>query len=306
MKYVFGPVPSRRLGMSLGVDIVPFKTCSFDCVYCQLGLTIKKTVERVDFVPVDDVLAEIKEVIESGKNVDFITFSGSGEPTLNSKLGEMIRKVKAFTDIPIAVITNGSLLYRKDVRDDLISADLVVPSLDAISNNTLDKVNRPYNDLNIDMIIDGLREFAKDYKGKLWLEILIVKGINDNLEELKQMADTIRDLRIDKIQLNTVVRPPAENFALPLTNKEMDQIASLFDDRVEIIADFDRSPKSLSQNDKSIEDRIVDLVKRRPCTIDDISNSIGLHKIEVIKHIEHLLKAGHVSQTTLNNKTYYK
>ncbi|HGE69339.1 TPA: radical SAM protein [Candidatus Poribacteria bacterium] len=306
MKYVFGPVPSRRLGMSLGVDIVPFKTCSFDCVYCQLGLTIKKTTERADFVPIDDVLAEIKEVIESGKNVDFITFSGSGEPTLNSKLGEMIRKVKAFTDIPVAVITNGSLLYRKDVRDDLISADLVVPSLDAISNNTLDKVNRPCNDLNIDMIIDGLREFAKDYKGKLWLEILIVKGINDNLDELKQMADMIRDLRIDKIQLNTVVRPPAENFALPLTNEEMDQIASLFDDRVEIIADFDRSPKNLSQNDKSIEDRIVDLVKRRPCTIDDISNSIGLHKIEAIKHIEHLLKAGRVSQTTLNNKTYYK
>ncbi|MGB9596807.1 MAG: radical SAM protein, partial [Candidatus Poribacteria bacterium] len=306
MKYVFGPVPSRRLGMSLGVDIVPFKTCTFDCIYCQLGLTTKKTIERADFVPVDDVMAEIKDTIETSKRIDYITFSGSGEPTLNSKLGEMIRKVKAFTDIPIAVITNGSLLYRKDVRDDLMNADLVVPSIDAIFDKTFNKINRPHSDLNADMIIEGLRNFAKDFRGKIWLEILIVKGINDDLSELRRIADIIRDINIDKIQLNTVVRPPAESFALPLTSEEMDQIANLFDDRVEIIADFDKSPKNLAQNGKSIEDRIVDLVKRRPCTADDISNSISLHRIEVIKHLDHLLKAGHISQTTLNGKTYYK
>lgn len=306
MKYVFGPVPSRRLGMSLGVDVVPFKTCTFDCVYCQLGLTTNKTIERADFVPVDDVLAEIKEAVANNKSIDYITFSGSGEPTLNSKLGEMIRKVKSFTDVPVAVITNGSLLFRKDVRDDLMVADLVVPSVDAIFDNTLNKVNRPHSDLNVNMIIEGLCEFARDFKGKIWLEILIVKDINDDLSELKHIADIIRDINIDKIQLNTVVRPPAENFASPITSDEMDQIASLFDDRVEIIADFDKLPKAMSQNEKSIEDRIVDLVKRRPCTVDDISSSLGLHKIEVIKHLDHLLKAGSIDQTTLNNKVYYK
>lgn len=306
MKYVFGPVPSRRLGMSLGVDIVPFKTCTFDCVYCQLGLTTNKTVERADFVPVDDVLAEIKETVEANKRIDYITFSGSGEPTLNSKLGEMIRKVKSFTNVPVAVITNGSLLYKKDVRDDLMLADLVVPSIDAIFDKTFNKINRPHNDLNADMIIEGLRQFSRDFKGKIWLEILIVKDINDDLCELKRIADTIQDINVDKIQLNTVVRPPAEDFALPLTSEEMDQIASLFDNRVEIIADFDDLPKTMSQSEKSVEDRIVDLVRRRPCTADDISNALGLHKLEVIKHLDHLLKVGNISQTTLNNKVYYK
>jgi wyosine [tRNA(Phe)-imidazoG37] synthetase (radical SAM superfamily) len=306
MKYVFGPVPSRRLGMSLGVDIVPFKTCTFDCVYCQLSVTTKKSVDRDDFVPVDDVLAEIKEVIESGKHVDFITFSGSGEPTLNSKLGEMIRRVKAFTDTPIAVITNGSLLYKKDVRDDLNEADLVVPSLDAISDASFSKVNRPHNDITAKMLIDGLRKFAHNYRGKLWLEIMIVKGINDNRDELKQIADIIREFRLDKIQLNTVVRPPAEDFAMPLTLVEMHEIAGLFDDRVEVIADFDKIPKHVSYNEESIEDRIVALVKRRPCTADDISSSLGLHKIEVIKHVDHLLRAGSIDQTNRDGRVYYK
>ncbi len=306
MKYVFGPVPSRRLGMSLGVDIVPFKACTFDCVYCQLGLTTKKTIEREDFVPIDDVLTEIKEAVDTNKNIDYITFSGSGEPTLNSKLGEMIRKVKSFTGIPVAVITNGSLLFKKDVRDDLMMADLVVPSLDTIFDNTFDNVNRPHSDLNINVILEGLRKFAEEYKGKIWLEILIVKGINDDPNELKRIADTIRNFRIDKIQLNTVVRPPAEGFALPLTSDEMRQIASFFDDRVEIIADFGKSSTNLSYDKKSIEDRIVDLVKRRPCTADDISNSLGLHKVEVIKHLDHLLKSGNIDQTTLNGKVYYK
>jgi wyosine [tRNA(Phe)-imidazoG37] synthetase (radical SAM superfamily) len=167
MKYVFGPVPSRRLGMSLGVDIVPFKTCTLDCIYCQIGITTKKTIDRDDFVPKDDVLAEIRKVEK--ENVDFITFSGSGEPTLNSKLGEMIRGVKDFTDTPVAVITNGSLLYRDDVRKDLSEADLVVPSLDAITDSTLEKINRHHKGLTAKMIIMDSRILHSNLRVKYGL-----------------------------------------------------------------------------------------------------------------------------------------
>jgi wyosine [tRNA(Phe)-imidazoG37] synthetase (radical SAM superfamily) len=307
MKYVFGPVPSRRLGMSLGIDIVPFKNCTFDCVYCQLGVTTRKTIDRGNFVPQDEVLAEIREVIDKkADNIDFITFSGSGEPTLNAQLGEMISRTKVFTDIPVAVITNGSLLYMDDVRNDLSEADLVVPSLDAITDSTLAKINRPYESLTAKMLVDGLRDFTQQFKGKIWLEIMIIKGINDDMGELKQTAALVRDLKLDKIQLNTVVRPPAEDFALPLTAEEMKEIAGLFDDRVEIIVDFDKIVKHKTQDEESIEERISALLRRRPCTADDISTSLGLHRNEVIKYVNHLLQADSIKQTRRGDKWYYE
>jgi len=307
MKYVFGPVPSRRLGMSLGIDIVPFKNCTFDCVYCQLGVTTRKTIDRGNFVPQDEVLAEIREVVDKkADNIDFITFSGSGEPTLNAQLGEMISRTKVFTDIPVAVITNGSLLYMDDVRNDLNEADLVVPSLDAITDSTLAKINRPYESLTAKMLVDGLRDFTQQFKGKIWLEIMIIKGINDDMGELKQTATLVRDLKLDKIQLNTVVRPPAEDFALPLTAEEMKEIAGLFDDRVEIIVDFDKIVKHKTQDEESIEERISALLRRRPCTADDISTSLGLHRNEVIKYVNHLLQADSIKQTRRGDKWYYE
>jgi wyosine [tRNA(Phe)-imidazoG37] synthetase (radical SAM superfamily) len=307
MKYVFGPVPSRRLGMSLGIDIVPFKNCTFDCVYCQLGVTTRKTIDRGNFVPQDEVLAEIREVIDKkADNIDFITFSGSGEPTLNAQLGEMISRTKVFTDIPVAVITNGSLLYMDDVRNDLSEADLVVPSLDAITDSTLAKINRPYESLTAKILVDGLRDFTRQFKGKIWLEIMIIKGINDDMGELKQTATLVRDLKLDKIQLNTVVRPPAEDFALPLTAEEMKEIARLFDDRVEIIVDFDKIVKHKTQDEESIEERISALLRRRPCTVDDISTSLGLHRNEVIKYVNHLLQADSIKQTRRGDKWYYE
>jgi wyosine [tRNA(Phe)-imidazoG37] synthetase (radical SAM superfamily) len=127
-RIIYGPVPSRRLGISLGVDIVPFKTCSYDCIYCQLGRATNHTIKRGSFVPIDSVLKQIKDVVDQNSDIDYITFSGSGEPTLNSDTGEIICKIKDFTSIPIAVLTNGSLLWQQQVRKDLSSADLVVPS----------------------------------------------------------------------------------------------------------------------------------------------------------------------------------
>ena len=174
MSYVFGPVPSRRLGRSLGVDLVPFKTCSYDCIYCQLGRTSCKTVERKQWVPLDDVLAELKEKLST--RPDYITLSGSGEPTLFWRTGELIDRIKAMTDVPVAVLTNGSLLWCKDVRDQLTNADLVIPSLDAGDQSMFRAVNRPHEDISFERMLDGLIAFRKAFGGQYWLEIMLLAG----------------------------------------------------------------------------------------------------------------------------------
>jgi len=308
MKYIFGPVPSRRLGASLGVDVIPSKTCTFDCVYCQLGVTKNKTADRQAFVSKANVINELKEILDKEANrIDYVTFSGSGEPTLNSEIGEMIEQIKAFTNVPVAVLTNGSLLYRADVRKDLCKADLVVPSLDAIIEGTFLNVNRPHESLHLSMIIEGLREFSQEFQGKIWLEIMLVKNVNDDINELKYIADLVQDIKLNKIHLNTVVRPPAEEFALSVTREEMINIANLFDERVEIIADFDKIvAHKVHANGELIEDRIVSLLKRRPCTVDDISASLGIHINEAIKYVNHLIENGLIRQLRNDNKWYYE
>ncbi len=306
MKYIFGPVPSRRLGMSLGVDIVSLKTCTFDCVYCQLGSTPSKSTQRQSYVPKEEVLDELREALdgEAGR-VDFITFSGSGEPTLNSDIGEIIHQIKSFTHVPVAVITNGSLLYKDDVRKDLSEADLVVPSLDAVTAATFRKINRPDDDFTVDLIIEGLRKFTQEFTGKIWLEIVIVRGINDDPEELKQAAELVRDLKVDKIHLNTVARPPAEEFALAITADEMCNIASIFDSRAEVIVDFDKLV-AREAHIENMENEVIALLRRRPVTVDDISNSLGIHTNEAIKYINHLKNNGSVKRIKYGDKWYYE
>ena len=286
--------------------MVPFKTCSFDCIYCQLGTTTNKSVERRSYVPKEAVINELREVLNNRTGgVDFITFSGSGEPTLNSDIGEMIHQTKTFTSVPVAVLTNGSLLYRDDVRKDLGRADLVVPSLDAVTEDTFAKINRPHESLTVELIIEGLEKFTREFRGKIWLEIMLVRGINDSPEELKKTADLIRGMKVDKIHLNTVARPPAEESALAINADEMRSIVSMFDSRAEVIVDFDK----LVAHDVDAEDidsEIMSLLKRRPCTVDDISNSLGLHRNEIIKYVDHLTTNGTIIRVKYGNKWYYE
>ncbi len=315
MKYTFGPVPSRRLGMSLGVDMVPFKTCSFDCIYCQLGRTTDKSVQRQSYVPKEEVLDELREVLDNeadsagrdarAPRIDFITFSGSGEPTLNSDIGEMIRRVKTFSSVPVAVLTNGSLLYRDDVRKDLSRADMVAPSLDAIMKGSFERVNRPHESLTAEMLTEGLRKFAQEFEGEIWLEIMLVKGVNDDPEELRQTAELVRGLKVDKIHLNTVARPPTEESALAITAEEMSHIASMFDDRAEVIADFSKQVEHKAHGE-DIEEEMSALLKRRPCTVADISSSLGIHRNEVVKYVNHLTTNGSVRRVKHGDKWYYE
>ena len=303
MGQIFGPVPSRRLGFSLGVDTIPFKTCSLNCIYCQLGRTINKTIQRKEYIAADDILREIEEVLREGKRIDYITFSGSGEPTLNSEIRRMISRVKELTSIPLAILTNGTLLYRPRIREDLMEADLVIPSLDTVTQEIFEMVNRPHPSLKIEKVITGIDSFSQEFNGKVWLEIMVVKGINDSLEEIEKAAQVIKQMNLEKIQLNTVVRPPAEEFARPLTAEDLKNIKTVLGKKCEIIAEFKRVTQKAYKRD--VEKRILSMVKRRPVTLVDISHSLGLHRNEIIKYVETLEKKYQIRTKVHSGERYY-
>jgi wyosine [tRNA(Phe)-imidazoG37] synthetase (radical SAM superfamily) len=202
-QYIFGPVPSRRLGRSLGVDIVPFKLCPLDCVYCQLGRTTDKVSARKDYAPIDEVMSELKQRLDEGTKADFITISGSGEPTLHSRLGELINRIKAATKIPVAVLTNGVLFDDPLVRADCSRADVVLPSLDAADRQTFERVNRPCAGISIENVISGLCLFRNQFKGRIWLEVFIVEGVNTDPQQIAALRAAIERIKPDKVQLNT-------------------------------------------------------------------------------------------------------
>ena len=302
--HTFGPVPSRRLGHSLGVDTLPLKTCTYDCVYCQLGRTSCKTVERKAYVEVEPVVEEVKAVLAGVREVDYVTFSGSGEPTLDRCLGAMIRQVKAITSIPVAVLTNGSLLHLEPVRRDLQDADLVIPSVDAVSEGVFRRVNRPHPELKLETILSGLKAFRDGFFGQVWLEIMLVRGVNDAEDEVQRMVHLVDEVRPDRVQLNTVVRPPAEADALPLEPERMEAIAALFGDRAQIIAPFRKELLLADQRDA--KERILGMIRRRPCTLQDISLALQLHPNEVLKLVAALEHEDKIRETLFRQLRYYE
>lgn len=214
MKYIFGPVFSRRLGHSLGIDPIPSKTCTWNCIYCQLGKTKNYSLERKEYVPTNDLMDELKNALAAHApgEIDWITFVGSGEPTLHNHIGDMIRQTKSLTDIPVAVITNGSLLYLPKVREALLAADAVLPTLTAGSAELYKKINRPHQSLDFDSFIQGLKDFRKIYRGKFWVEVMLISGLNDSIEALQDLADVLRDINPDAVHLVLPTRPPSENW----------------------------------------------------------------------------------------------
>ena len=302
MGHLFGPVPSRRLGFSLGIDVIPAKTCTLNCVYCQLGPTPELTLERKPYVPAETIIAEVAELLKKNPHIDFLTFSGSGEPTLNSDLGKMICGLKKITRIPVAVITNGSLLYQKEVRQDLMEADVVLPSLDAVSKKIFQAVNRPHPNLKSEDVIGGLRKFSREYPGKIWLEVMLVKSVNDSKTELKKIREIIKYLKIDKVQLNTVVRPPAEEGFFPLTQSEMGTAAKIIDSDCEIIAEFTGRPPAHLEAEEGL---ILETLKRRPLTLKDIVSVTGCNQNEIIKILYGLTKKGVIRTQRVGGEEYY-
>lgn len=301
--YVYGPVPSRRLGFSMGVDILPFKTCTLDCVYCQLGASSGTTVRRKTFFNPKDVLDQVQKAIASGARIDHITFSGSGEPTLNRSLGGLIRGIKKITDIPVAVLTNATLLSRMDVREGLRAADIVVPSFDAATPGLFRRINRPHRSLSLNRTLKGLVEFRRRYKGRIWLEIMLVKGMNDSPAHVRKLKEAIAAIRPDKVQLNTVVRPPAQKNTGPLSASEMVEIREAIGEGCEVVADFPK--KAQISAFKSLEASILSMVRRRPVTAEDISASLGNHHDEVRKTLASLVSAKKIRRSSFNGKIYF-
>jgi len=301
-EYIFGPVPSRRLGRSLGVDLVPFKTCSYDCIYCQLGRTTNKTMQRKEWVPIDIVTEQLKEKL--GSKPDYITLSGSGEPTLFSRLEDLISRIKDITDIPVAVLTNGSLLRLPEVRKALKSADMVVPSLDAGSSQIFQYVNRPHQDITFSKMLQGLVEFRKDYNGQYWLEVFLLAGVTTPEMEINRLKTCINAIQPDKVQVNTVTRPPAEGFAEPVSQKQLQTITERLYEKAEVIADYSDVHKQ--QDFSARREDVLTLLKRRPCSVEDIAAGLGLHRNEVVKYVEELSSEGKIEAKPQNQQLYYK
>ena len=301
-QHIFGPVLSRRLGRSLGIDLVPLKTCTYDCIYCQLGCTSHKTVERREWVPLDAVVSEVREALAT--HPDYITLSGSGEPTLYNRIAELIDRIRCITDVPVAVLTNGSLLWRADVRNELAEAQLVIPSLDAGDALMFEAVNRPHTSLSFEQMLAGLRAFRQDYRGAYWLEIVLLGGYTALPSEINKLAACAKDINPDRVQLNTVTRPPAEAFAVSVTPGRLHELAARFDPPAEVIADFHRAlhTKTGSAGHKDI----INLLRRRPCTAQDIAEGLGMHLHEVVKSLEICLAQGALEEYRVRGEAYYR
>jgi wyosine [tRNA(Phe)-imidazoG37] synthetase (radical SAM superfamily) len=302
--FVYGPVPSRRLGLSLGVDLVSYKVCSYDCIYCQLGRTKEKTIERKPYIAVGRILKQVYQKIKEGVRSDYITLAGSGEPTLNSQLGSLIRDIKKHTEIPVAVLTNSSLLMDNQVREAIMEADVVLPSLDAYDQEGFETINRPHPKIKFETMVEGLIAFRKEYSGEIWLEVFILDNINATEADAIRFKHWIERVNPQKVHINTAVRPSAENYARQVSKEKMARFCRILGEKAEVIAPY----RDLEKHEKStdVEEDLLNLLARRPCSLDDISSGLGVHKNEILKYIEPLVESHRINMVKRGSVVYYQ
>jgi wyosine [tRNA(Phe)-imidazoG37] synthetase (radical SAM superfamily)/biotin operon repressor len=317
-KYLYGPVPSRRLGLSYGVDIVPFKVCTLDCVYCQLGRTVEVTTERKDFAPIQAILTELRGAFAEGSEADFVTMGGSGEPTLHSRLGELIDGIKEITDIPVALLTNGTLLGRADVAADCAGLDVVLPSLDAGDEQTFRRIDRPDPTISIDSVISGLCTFREVFSGQIWLEVFIVPSINSGRPQIAHLKDAIDRIKPDKVQLNTAVRPTADPDVTKLDAEKLKDIAVRLGPACEVVADFSRVRSEQAAGGQGVSglgphfpagkksQALLSMLKRRPCSLDDISAGLDLSREEAMECVSELQDLGLIEAEHKGGRVFFK
>jgi wyosine [tRNA(Phe)-imidazoG37] synthetase (radical SAM superfamily) len=275
VKYVFGPVPSRRLGQSLGIDPIPLKTCNWNCVYCQLGRTIPLTNERKEHFPPGEVAAEVQEALQAHEpgEIDWVTFVGSGETLLYSSIGWLLRQVKGITGLPLAVITNGSLLYLPEVRRELALADAVLPTLDAGTAELYRQINRPHPEITFERLVEGLIAFWEEYRGKLWLEVMLVRGLNDTPHALRDIARVLQRIHPDAVHLSLPTRPPAETWVQPPTDESLMQAMAILGDIAEVVHPAEGS-FDLSGYDNPV-DAVLTIITRHPMRQEEIERALS-------------------------------
>ncbi len=301
-RYLFGPVPSRRLGRSLGIDLTPYKTCCHDCVFCQLGRTTHKTIRRKEYVPTELVLAELKRWLSSGGQADYITLSGSGEPTLHTGFGKILEFIRTNTDIPSVLLTNGAMLYLPAVRQAASAANVVKVSLSAWNQASFTWMNRPPRQLRFEQVIDGQKRFRAQFNGQLWMETFLIAGMNSMPQDVGKIAALAKEIVPDLIQLNTAVRPPSESFVAPLSKERLSALTHLFEPQAEVIAEFSTSNHA---HVKANQDTIMEMLQRRPCTAKQIADGFGMHLNEVLKHLGNLMRNDHIRAQIRKKEVYY-
>jgi wyosine [tRNA(Phe)-imidazoG37] synthetase (radical SAM superfamily) len=282
MRYVFGPVPSRRLGQSLGIDTIPLKTCNWNCVYCQLGRTVPLNNERRVYFPREEILVQVEETLSMHKpgEIDWVTFVGSGEPTLHSGLGWLIREVKELTKIPVAIITNGSLLYLPEVRQELSTADAVMPSLDAGSADRYRQINRPHAEVTFERLVDGLITFSHEYAGKLWIEVMLVQGLNDSEEALQDIAEILRRIRPDEVHINLPTRPPAETWVNPPDEVGLMRALAILGDIAKVVHPAEGT-FDLGGGD-NVTEAVLGIITRHPMRQEELERTLARWAPETI------------------------
>ena len=302
-KHIFGPVPSRRLGRSLGIDLTPRNTCSFDCVFCQLGHTIHKTLRRKEYVPTRQVVSEFQQWLTERVSADYITLSGSGEPTLHSRFGEVIEELKGRAETPVALLTNGSVFGDSDVVRAAGQADLIKASLSAWNQESFEAINRPHPDVVFTDVAMGLRRLREEFEGELWIEVFIVPGLNSELDQVKRIAELTNGIRPDRVQLNTAVRPPAEEFVRAARIDELASLAMVFEPPAGIIADYSGPA---SRGDGITAQTIRRILERRPCTLEQMTAVSGVHRVEISKLLGRFLNQGEIRTTRRRNEIYFE
>lgn len=303
-RFVFGPVPSRRLGFSLGVDIIPKKCCTLDCIYCQVGKTTEKTAARSSFFNPEDIVDEVVEEVRRQKVIDFVTFSGSGEPTLNKDLGAIMGAVKRRISTPIAVITNGTLLNMADVRKDLAQADLLMPSLDAVTEDVFLRINRPAPSLRMEEMIEGLKALRAEYHGPIWLEIMLIHNINDAPDHIELLRELVIPIGVDRVQLNTVTRPPCEKTAGGISGSRLSEILAFFGPNAEMICGFEKD--GIEGSEEDWETSLLAILKRRSLTLNDIVAVTGGSGAKAEKDLNKLLGEGKIRKDLVEGEPYYR
>ncbi|MBN1243751.1 MAG: radical SAM protein [Spirochaetales bacterium] len=304
---LFGPVPSRRLGMSLGIDLVPKKVCSLDCVYCEVGATTKLTLERREYVPCDRIVAELDAWLDANPDPDYLTFSGSGEPTLNTRIGDVLAYAKRKRPaLPVALLTNGTLLGLPEVRDAVLGADLVLPSLDAATEGVFRRLNRPAPGLEAGRCVEDLAAFRAAYRGRIWLEVFILPGYNDSDAELDALKAAMERIGPDRIQLNTLDRPGTVPDLRSATQAELRAVLERWKlPNAEIIAPAPER-KRIASYRPDAESAILETVRRRPCTLDDLSRVLGMHINEVNKYLDVLEAEDLIEATRQDRGVFYR
>ena len=301
-KYLFGPVPSRRFGRSLGIDMVPFKTCSFNCLFCEVGKTNCHTLQRAEYVPVADVINEFDNWLESGGYADVVTVAGSGEPTLHLHFGDVIDAVRDHSNIKTVLLTNSSLLHIEDVRNQAARADIAKVSLSAWNQESFQKVNKPHKSLLFSDVVAGIKDFREIYKEEMRLEVVVLPGINSQPDDMAKIAEIAKSFAPDSIELNTVVRPPAFSSVSQASATQLLSLAPLFTPVAHVIAGFDKSKMSAISVGS---DELVAMLARRPCTEKDIAQTFSISKLQVNKLIRDLCESGLIKPKVQNNEIYY-